>query len=545
MKSAEEFDAVIVGSGAGGGTMAFGLTRKKMRVLILEAGPRFNPFEDYKLAEETWEQQGFPHKPESEGRQTFAELQEIGPELDDLQSWNAVAGRTNPTKRRSPHKYHHVRGVGGSTLAFTGESHRLHPDAMQMKTRFGVAADWPVDYKTLEPFYSEAERIIGVAGPENPGARWRSEPYPLPAHAPGFPSQKLKAGAEQLGYQWDQNSRAALSKPYHGRPNCNYCANCNRGCPRTDKGSVDVTFLRKSEATGLCTIRTGVTVLRIEAGEDDRVKGVHVIDEEGTSEFIPTRRLVVSCGAVETPRLLFASGIGNESGQVGKNFMETIAWTSSGLHTENLGSYRGLPGDSICWDFNAPDAIGDGVVGGVRFSTGVGEAALNGPTAYARRVVGGWGESHKKRMREVFGHVLSVGSIGESLPNPGSFIDLDPEQKDANGIPLARIHSHLGEGELKRLDFMAKTAREILKASGVTELVEEYGSLSHFSATHVFGTCRMGENPDDSVVDEFGRSHRWKNLQIMDASVFPSSGGGESPSLTIEALALRAAAGGG
>jgi len=182
-----------------------------------------------------------------------------------------------------------------------------------------------------------------------------------------------------------------------------------------------------------------------------------------------------------------------------------------------------------------------GYRGGCRFTPGAAEADLAGPINYAKRVVGGWGRSHKKRMREQFGHVLSIGGIGESLPDPGSFIDLDPEQKDAFGMPKARIHSHLADTELKRLQFMAKTCRNILQAAGVEKLIEEYGAYDNFNSTHVFGTCRMGKDPASSVVDTDCRSHRWRNLLVVDSSTFPSSGGGEAPSLTIYALALRAA----
>jgi choline dehydrogenase-like flavoprotein len=220
--------------------------------------------------------------------------------------------------------------------------------------------------------------------------------------------------------------------------------------------------------------------------------------------------------------------------------METVFWTSSGLHPAPLGSHRGVPSDSICWDFNAPDAI-PGIIGGCRFTSGAAQAGLNGPVAYATRVVGGWGRDHKARMRATFGRVLTVVGIGESLPNASSYVDLDPERSDAAGLPLARIHSYLDEMEVDRLAFIAKTARDILRASGVEKIIEEYGSYDAFNSTHVFGTCRMGHDPEQSVVDPYGRSHRWRNLFVVDASVFPSSGGGEAPSLTIEALGIRAA----
>jgi choline dehydrogenase-like flavoprotein len=539
---------VIIGSGAGGGAMAYALTLQGYRVRLLEAGPRYHPLTDYKLSQADWEQQHFPYKANSQGRYTYGEMQSLDASQEHLCSWNHVQGRMNPGPRRKVFKYHHVRGVGGSTLAFTGESHRLHPESMQMQSRFGVAADWPLDYADLEPYYCEAEKVLGVAGPNTVAARWRSEPFPLPEHALSCASQYLKTGAESLGLNWQANARAALSRPYDHRPSCNYCGNCTRGCPRRDKGSVDVTYLKKAEASGLCRLDVGMTVLRIEAGAQDRVRGVHCINAQGHAEFIETPQLVVACGAVETPRLLLNSankhapqGLANESGLVGRNFMETLSWSSTALHPDPIGSYRGLPSDSICWDFNAPDAIPD-VVGGCRFSAGVAEAGLNGPIAYAERVVSAWGRAHKDAMRERFGRALTVAALGEALPNPKSFIDLDPNIKDEHGLPLARIHSHVDAMGLARLDFMAKQARAILNAAGAGQLIEEYGTYDYFSSTHVFGTCRMGTDAKTSVVDACGRSHRWQNLRLLDASVFPSSGGGESPSLTIQALALRAVA---
>jgi len=282
------------------------------------------------------------------------------------------------------------------------------------------------------------------------------------------------------------------------------------------------------------------------ADSNDRVKAVVYGSTRG-QQRVEADYFAVACGAVESPRLLLNSspagssdGLANESGLIGKNFMETLFWVSAGLHPDALGSHRGLPSDAICWDFNAPDAI-PGVVGGCRFSPGMAEADLVGPINYARRVVGGWGRSHKASMREQFGRMLAVGGIGENLPDERSFIGLDPNEKDAFDLPKARIHSHLAATEIKRLDFIAKTCRRILAASGVQNVIEEYGSYDAFNTTHIFGTCRMGIEANNSVVDSSCRSHRWRNLLVTDASVFPSSGGGESPALTISAIALRAA----
>jgi choline dehydrogenase-like flavoprotein len=544
----DAFDAVVVGAGAGGGASAWALARDGARVLVLEAGPSYDPAADYHLARTDWEQARFPEKPGSQGRYTFGLMQDLDESSRTLRSWSQVSGPMNPTSRRLPWRYHHVRGVGGTTLHFSGEAHRLHPAAMTLYSRHGVAADWPITYAELEPYYAEVERVVGVAGPSDTGPRVRSAPYPLAAHPLSYASRKLEAGCRKLGFRWVPAPVAALSAPYDGRPPCNYCGNCIRGCPIGDKGSVDVTFIRKAVASGRCRVRARAQVVAVEAGPGDRVTAVRYVDASGATRRASGSVVILACGAIETPRLLLASksrhspdGLANESGQVGRNFMETVVWTSSGLHPEPLGSFRGLPSDSICWDFNAPDAI-PGVVGGCRFSPGTAAADLVGPINYAQRVVAGWGARHKREMRQTFGHALAVQAIGECLPHKRSYVDLDPEERDELGTPVARIHSYVEAPEIARLTFMAKTARAILTAAGAERLVEEYGTYDMFSSTHVFGTCRMGRDPAESVVDRTGRSHRWRNLYVVDASVFPTSGGGEAPSLTIEALALRTAA---
>ena len=539
-------DVVIVGAGAGGAACAWALASRGVHVLVLESGPWYRPELDNRLHQPDWEQHVFPDGAEFTHRYSFGPMQNLDPQWAHLRSWNHNLGPIAQGKRQ-PLKYNHVRGVGGSTLHFTGEAHRLNPAAMHMSSRFGVAADWPITYEELEPHYIAAEYLIGVAGAPHP-QRPRSRDYPLPPHPHSYASQRLGNACEKLGMQWSPNSLAILSKPWQDRPGCNYCGQCARGCPRRDKGSADITFIAQAIASGHCTVQAQCHVTEIVAGNNDRVARVSWVDATGATHTLQPRVLVLACGAVQTPRLLLTSanahapdGLANESGHVGRNFMETLAWASSALHPEALGSHRGVPVDGICWDFNTPDAV-PGTPGGVRLNVGMAEMDLAGPINYARRVAGGWGRAHRAAMRSSFGHVLSVGAIGEFLPNAGTYIDLDPNTRDAFGRPLARIHSRIDPPELRRLAFMAEKSREILQAAGCDKPFEEFSAYDTFNATHVFGTCRMGNGVQRSVVNKDCRSHRWRNLFIVDASVFPSSGGGESPSLTIEALAIRAGA---
>jgi choline dehydrogenase-like flavoprotein len=542
MSDAVTYDAVVVGAGAGGSAVAYGLCKRGLSVLLLDAGPRFDPATDYPLTQADWETRDFPQKEGSQATVTFAPGQKLAGSEPLLASGSRGLGPTMSGDVRWMEGWHHVRGLGGTTLHFTGESHRLHPDAMQMKTRFGVAADWPLDYAALEPYYVEAEELIGVAGPVKQGARWRSRPFPLPAHPFSYAAQTLAKGAAKLGLDWQANSRAALSLPFGGRAPCNYCGGCNKGCPRGDKGSADVTFIPAALSTGRCTVRSNAPVIRIEPGRDDRIAAVLVGKSDSTIERIEATHIVLACSAVETPRLLLASdGLGNESGEVGRNFMDTLSIAVGGLHPDPQHGRRGLPNDAISWNFNAPDAI-PGVVGGCRIYNAAGENELGGLAGFAMNAVPGWGRGHAQAVRRLWGHALHIGAVGERLPNRDSFVDLDPVVRDRFGLPVARIASHLGETDVARLRFMAKKSHALLAASGAGQVFQSFSSWDWFGATHVFGTCRMGNDPQASVVDAFGRSHRWRNLWIADASVFPSSGGGEAPSLTIQGLALRTAA---
>ena len=539
---------VVIGSGPGGAAIAWALATAGVKVLILEAGPRYDPRKDYRLYHDDWELQHFPAKIPSHGRQTHAPLQALDERWDKLRSWNHLNGNMVKSNTRYFSGYAHTLGVGGTSLHYAGESHRLNPAAMKMRSRFGVAADWPFDYDELEPFYVQAERGIGVAGPAEDPTRPRSAPYPMPAHATSYAAQKVFGAFERMGLSMIPNPTAANSKVYDKRPRCNYCGQCARGCPRLDKGTADITYIAKALASGNCTVKSLAPVLQLEAGADDRVKAAIYADSAGQRHRVEADVFVVACGAVETPRLLLNSannhapnGLANESGLVGKSLMETLFWVSSGLHPDPIASYRGLPSEGVCWDYNLPDAIA-GITGGVRFSEMTLEADFAGPINYAKRLVGGWGRPHHAAMRETFGRMLSVGGVGESLPHPDSFIDLDPNEKDQFDQPEARIHSHLAEMEIQRLAFIAETCRQALDAAGVVKRIEEFGTYDMFNSTHVFGTCRMGTDPKTSVLDANYRSHRWRNLMVTDASVFPSSGGGESPSLTIYANSLRAAA---
>lgn len=530
----ELYDAVVIGSGAGGGPCAFGLAMKGKKVLILETGPRYDPYKDYNLHKHDWEITGFPDR--ARDTHTFGNRQPLKKALNHIRSHNRDSGFLNPAPSRRYVKYYNAKGVGGSTLKYQGEAHRFHPRAFKIRTVYGVGRDWPIGYEDLEPYYRTAEKIIGVAGPAAHPFHPRKTPLPLPPHKLSYTSQIVKDACTGMGLSYVPNAVAILSRQYDGRPFCNYCNGCALGCPRKDKGSVDVTFIPKAEASGNCRIIENAQVFLIKL-TNGRVKNVLYHDRSGRGKTVRAKVVVVSCGAVETPRLLLNSDIANSSGQVGKNLMETLMWLSTALFPERLDGYRGIPIDGEIPDFLLPEAKLPFQSGFRLFST---SAMALGPLNFALYFKG-WGNELKKKVEKYFGRTMSVGGVGEFLPNKDTHITLDNKVKDRFGVPAARIQAYLGENEIRLLNFMSVKCRQILKASGAGAILQEVSSYDMFMATHVFGTCIMGNHPGSSVVNTFCQSHDIPNLFIADASVFPSSGGGSSPSLTISAIGLRTA----
>jgi choline dehydrogenase-like flavoprotein len=536
----EIYDAIIVGSGAGGGTAAYRLTKAGMKVLLLEQGPRFDPYKDYPLSREDWET--VEHFEKRNPDSYVSSPQFLGEKWTKLMS--SLHNRRLHAIPESTFKYVRASGIGGSTLMYQAEVHRFPEHAFRMKSLFSIAEDWPITYKDLEPYYQESEELLGAAGDHKNPFKPKRGPFPMPPHPLGCPSQRIKKGAEKLGLSLIPDSLAIPTRPYRGRPACIYCRACGYGCVIGDKGSIDVVMVKPAEETGRLTIKTEAKALYIEVGKDGKAEAVVWKGNNGTEKSYG-KVIIVSCGAIETPRLLlnsksslFPDGLANTSGLVGAYMMTHLAAVLLVYFDKPLKSYQGLPIDSRIWDFSAPERVKEQGGGMVLGAMGAPEGLVS-PVSFATQVAPGWGKSHKEYMKKHYGAHSAIFAVAEHNPRKENTVIL-ARVKDTDGMPKAEVLVEMQDEDLRLIEIMLKRCNEVADASGV-KVIGTFTSLDSMGATHVAGTARMGTSRKKSVVNSFGQCYDVKNLFIADSSVLVTQGCGDSPALTIVALSLRTA----
>jgi choline dehydrogenase-like flavoprotein len=526
----ETVDFVVVGSGAAGGIVARELSQAGLSVVVMEQGPRMSPA-DFEHDELKYRHlAGITNDPTA-NPQTF---------------------RTDPSKKavaegRTPLTY--ARVVGGSSAHFTANFWRFHEIDFNERSVLGPIsgtgfADWPISYAELEPYYTKVEWEVGVSGlaGASPFDPPRSKPYPMPPLPVKSSGVLFERGARKLGLHPFPAPMAITSVPYRGRPACVQCGLCNGfGCEVRAKSSSVWTVIPEAEATGKCEVRSESYVFRIGMNTRGRTTGVHYFDAQKREHFQKARAVVLCANGSETPRLLlnsateaFPQGLANSSGVVGKYLMFNQGGGAQGLFEHPLNEYKGASVTRILHDFYDVDPK-RGYYGG-----GGLDARAAAPLAWGHGVPAGvprWGAGFKEYL-QAYTHSMSVSGHATSLALETNRVDIDPELKDAWGIPAMRVTYKDHPDDLKFAAFLRDRAVEVLDAAGAKSI--EPGDVSERrGGVHLLGTCRMGDDPKESVVDKYHRTHDVRNLFICDGSSFVTSGRGQ-PTMTIEALAFRA-----
>jgi choline dehydrogenase-like flavoprotein len=373
-----------------------------------------------------------------------------------------------------------------------------------------------------------------------------SKEYPVPPVPMKSSGALFHVAAAKLGLSVVPGPLAIITKPYMGRSGCVNCGLCSGyGCHVKARSSSAVTMVPLAIETGNCEVRVRSYVREITTDNSGRVTGVTYFNAEKQEVFQSARAVVLSANAGESARLLlmssssrFPDGLANSSGVVGRYLMLGGGGGASGLFEHPLNDYKGVVSGTGILDYVASDPD-RGFYGGGRL-TSRGYATpisygLSGLSPGSPR----WGAGYKQALREESNHRMNISCFTTQLPLETNRVDLDPDVKDEWGLPAMRITSTSHPDDIKNMEFFRQKSIEILEAAGATK-VWAGPVRDSTGGAHNRGTCRMGDDPNTSVVDKFHRAHDVPNLFVVDGSNLVT-GGRNHPTMTIQALAFRAA----
>jgi choline dehydrogenase-like flavoprotein len=501
----DEVDFAIVGTGAGGGTLACKLAEAGFSVIALDAGPFWRPLEDFA-------------SDETEQTKLYWTDERIVDGENPLQLGSNNSGKS----------------VGGSTVHFAMVSLSFRPEWFKSRTLLGYGFDWPLDWREMWDYYAEVEQALKIAGPVSYPWGPRRPRYPYRAHELNAPATVLARGAEALGIGWSPTPIATLSAPRGLSPPCVYRGFCTAGCSTNAKQSALLIWIPRAIRAG-AEVRDLAMVGRV-AMEGDRASGVHYL-REGRWRFQKAKNVVVAGYAIETPRLLlmsensrFPNGLANSSGLVGKNLTVQGNQAVWGIVEEEIRSYKAPPSLALTEHWNYEDRGKDFFGGYAYMSQGPLPVLWSATLAGSREL---WGERLLDEMQR-YNHTVGLKIVGEFMPQERNTITLTGE-KDQYNLPVPRVTYSLCDNDKHLYKHALAFMRRALEAVGAREIWDQEDDTCHLN-----GTARMGDDPNSSVVDADCRSWDISNLWICDGSVFPTVGG-VNPSLTIQAIACRTA----
>jgi choline dehydrogenase-like flavoprotein len=543
--TSESYDAIVVGSGATGGWAAKRLAEAGLKVALLEAGRNISPKEFtehmpvYKLKYRDMSPEIARTRPVQ--KQCYACMEyNYDWFVDDLQNpYSTPAGK--------PFTWQRLRIVGGRSLVWGRQSYRMSDLDFKAASHDGYGEDWPLSYRDIEPYYDIVERYVGISG--------AAEGNPTLPDGQFLPAMKMTCGEVQMrdrvkakfGRTVTIGRTAILTQNHNGRLACHYCGPCERGCSTFSYFSSPFTTVADALKTKNCTLITNAVVRHVDMDNAaNRAAGITYIDRLSHQTYQVRAKSVILCAqALESTRILLNSstrvyprGLGNASDALGHYLMD---------HAVGAGASGELPGfDSRPTPLSGPHRANGIYV--VRFRN-----VLNGPR-HSRFIRGygyqggaegdfnfgaeGFGADYKKAVK-AGSYGINLGAFGESLGRWDNYCDIDPDLRDAWGIPALRIQMTHGDNEKAMMEDAAVSAAEMLEAAGAKNIRVNSSLAMPGMAIHETGTARMGADPKKSVLNPYNQTHDVKNLFVMDGACYPSSAC-QNPTLTFMALCVRA-----
>jgi 2-methyl-1,2-propanediol dehydrogenase len=515
-------DVLVIGAGATGGITAMVLGEAGLDVVCLEQGGWTAP-EDHPHFSRDWEWQ--KHKRWNANTNIRQNEDDYPVETNSSQvlMWNAVGGSTN---------------IYGALWP------RYRPSDFRKGVEHGLAPDWPITYEDIADHYDRADRLVGVSGLEGNPAMPAHGPYPTPPLPMRASSKALARAFDKLGWHWWTLPVGVISEDYDGRPACNGCGACVAGCARNSMSKFSLSVWPKALKAGV-ELRTHAAVERIERGKDGRATGAVYIDRiTGERRQVTADVVVVAANGVGTPWLLLASdNLANSSDQVGRNLLHHTLTSVDIWGEDRVDGHMGYTGALISMEFAETDTS-RGFVNGFNFNCASTGHAGSQAQGLLTQTPAPWGAAHHEWFKTRFSRGFGVFAIGDDLPNPDNRITLSAAMKDALGRPAPRLHYVPGDNDERMMRYQLARLEEIAKAAGAVDYklndYKDEEGVYRTPAWHLLGTCRMGADPEHSVVNKWHQAWDVPNLYIVDGSVF-TTGGVVNPTPTVCALALRAA----
>lgn len=550
LRSPKIYDAVIVGSGAGGGMAAYVLTRAGAKCLVLEAGSWYDTAKESKMF--MWPYQA-PHRGAPTSQKAWGYFDA------SVGGWQ-VEGEPYTMAPGSDWMWFRSRMLGGRTNHWGRISLRMGPYDFKPYSRDGKGFDWPITYDDLAPYYDKTEELIGVFGSAENLENTPDGKF-LPAPKPRCHELLIQKACQKLGIPCVPARLSILTRPLNGRPACHYCGQCGRSCGTSSNFSSPTVLIPPAQATGNLEIRCDAMAREVLVGPDGLATGVSYVDKKTRKEVQARGKLVVLAGsACESARLLlnsrspiFPDGLANSSGLVGKYLMDTVGADGSAgflpvlvdLPPHNEDGVGGMHLYMPWWNYQKqlhnelPFARGYHI----EFGGGRGMPGASFGYGSERLLGGGYGVELKRGVRKYYGAHVGFSCRGEMIPNEDSYCEVDKNVVDQWGIPVLKFHFKWSQDEILMAKHARETFREIIETAG-GEVLGNFGPENDWGISrggqiiHEVGTTRMGDDRTKSVLNAYCQAWDCKNLFITDGGPFVSNAD-KNPTLSIMALAWR------
>jgi choline dehydrogenase-like flavoprotein len=559
-KSTTLYDAVIVGSGAGGGMAGYVLAHAGLKVLMLEAGPFFDPQKNSSQLMFPWQS---PRRGASTDTRNFGDFDAA------FGGWD-LDGEPYTTKGDTQFLWFRSRMLGGRTNHWGRISLRMGPH--DFKSKDGLTADWPITYDDIKPFYDKVDQLIGVYGTKE-GLENEPDCIFLPPPPPRLNELYIKKGAQKAGVTVIAGRGSVLTEALPGnkdRGACFYCGQCNRSCKIYGDFSSSSCLVIPAMKTGNLTVIANAMVREVLTDDAGLATGVSYISKDDMQEYqVKGKMVILGASAAESARLLLNSkssrhpnGLANSSNIVGKylhdstgsgaggwlpQLMDRKRYNEDGVGSVHIYSPWWLGNKKLNFPRGYHIEYGAGLhMPGYGSTDGM--QNMNGmvPGRDGKmKEAGGFGAGLKDDYRRFYGTGIGMAGRGTAIAREDNYCEIDPDVVDKFGIPVLRFHYKWANEEIQQAKHMQETFQEIMHNIGAITGPPEgpetmYGLAKPGEIIHEVGTVRMGDDPKKSALNKYCQAHDCNNLFVVDAAPFVQQGD-KNATWTILALSMRTA----